>query len=275
MKNNTEKIYDITHYDRPSVAADIVVFTTRRNEVESYRHLSEQKLSVLLVKRTEDPYKGVMSLPGGFCCKEETIEETAERKLKEKTGISDLPLSLLCNLSKYGRDPRGWIISCCYWTLIEYSNSKIEKTAAWYDVDLSEEKDGLYTLILTGDNGEILKSVVLTEDSRELYNQSSVSKIIESGGLAFDHAGIIVNALLQLRASLEKPYAAFRMLPEKFTLTELQQVYEVILDKKLLMANFRRKTASYVEETGESESGAGHRPSKLFRAKKKNELSDN
>ncbi len=266
--------YDITKYDRPSVAADIVVFTTRRNEVESYRHLSEQKLSVLLVKRNEEPYDGVMSLPGGFCCREETIEETAGRKLKEKTGISNLPLSLLCNLSKYGRDPRGWIISCCYWTLIEYNRSKIENIADWYDVDLTCKEDGLYTLVLTNDNGEVLKSDVYIKDSRELYNQSSESEILENGGLAFDHAEIIVRAVLQLRASLEKPYAAFRMLPEHFTLTELQQVYEVILDKKLLMANFRRKTAAYVEETGETETGAGHRPSKLFKAKKKHELSD-
>ncbi len=266
--------YDITKYDRPSVAADIVVFTTRRNEVESYRHLSEQKLSVLLVKREEEPYEGIMSLPGGFCCREETIEETAGRKLREKTGISDLPLSLLCNLSKFGRDPRGWIISCCYWTLIEYNHSKIEKTAAWYDIDLSVGENGLYTLVLTGDNGEVLKSDVYIEESGELYNQSSESKIIENGGLAFDHAEIIVRAILQLRASLEKPYAAFRMLPDKFTLTELQQVYEVILDKKLLMANFRRKTAAFVEETGEIETGAGHRPSKLFKAKKKTDLSD-
>lgn len=266
--------YDITKYDRPSVAADIVVFTIRKNKVESYRHLSEQKLSVLLVKRNEEPFEGIMALPGGFCCKEETIEETAGRKLREKTGISNLPLSLLCNLSKYGRDPRGWIISCCYWTLIEYSHSKIENTAAWYDIDLSEGENGLYTLVLTGDDGEVIKSNVYIEKSDELYNQSSESKIIENGGLAFDHAEIIVRAVLHLRASMEKPYAAFRMLPEKFTLTELQKAYEVILDKKLLMANFRRKTAIYVEETGEIETGAGHRPSKLFKAKNKNDLSD-
>ena len=68
-------------------------------------------LSVLLVKRTEEPFEKMLALPGGFCCREETIEGTAFRKLKEKTGVDNPPLSLLCNLSRLGRDPRGWIMS--------------------------------------------------------------------------------------------------------------------------------------------------------------------
>ena len=67
--------------------------------------------------------------------------------------------------------------------------------------------------------------------------------------------------------SLDQPYAAFRFLPEGFTLTQLQQIYEMILEKKLLMANFRRKILPYVEETDEIERGAGHRPSRLYRKK--------
>ena len=257
--------YDITKYDRPSVAADIVVFTVRKSSRESYRHLSSPVLSVLLIRRTEEPYDKMLSLPGGFCCREETIEETAFRKLKEKTGVDCPPLSLLCNLSALGRDPRGWIISCCYWTVIEYSKATIEKNAEWYEVAL-DESDGKYTLTLTNDDGMEFVSEVRLNNPNELYNQSAEADIPKNS-LAFDHAEIIVNALLKLRSSLEKPYAAFRLLPEKFTLTELQQVYEAILDKKLLMANFRRKIAQYVEETGDIEGGAGHRPSKLFTRK--------
>ena len=257
--------YDITKYDRPSVAADIVVFTVRKSSGESYRHLAKPVLSVLLIKRNEEPFDGMLSLPGGFCCRQETIEETAFRKLKEKTGIDCPPLSLLCNLSRFGRDPRGWIISCCYWTVIEYTSAAIEKTAEWYEVAL-DEKDGKYTLVLTNDNGKEYVSEVRIKSTNELYNQSAEVDISRNG-LAFDHAEIIVNALLKLRSSLEKPYAAFRLLPEKFTLTELQQVYEAILGKRLIMANFRRKTAQYVMETGEIEGGAGHRPSKLFTRK--------
>ena len=254
--------YDITKYDRPSVAADIVVFTVRKSSSESYRHLSKPVLSVLLAKRTEEPFNGMLSLPGGFCCRQETIEETAFRKLKEKTGVDCPPLSLLCNLSKLGRDPRGWIISCCYWTVIEYTKAATEKNAEWYEVSL-KECDGRYNLVLTGDDGREYVSEVRLNNTNELYNQSAEAEIPKNS-LAFDHAEIIVNAMLKLRSSLEKPYAAFRLLPEKFTLTELQQVYEAILDKKLIMANFRRKIAQYVEESGDIEGGAGHRPSKLF-----------
>lgn len=258
--------YDITKYDRPSVAADIVVFTIRRSDSESYRHLSKPSLSVLLIDRTEEPFSGMPSLPGGFCCREETIEETACRKLKEKTGVDSPPLSLLCNLSRYGRDPRGWIISCCYWTVIGYTRASIGKNARWYDVSL-EENGSRYILTLTDDSGREHISEVCQDDPGELYNQSVQAEIPRSS-LAFDHAEIIVNALLKLRSSLEKPYAAFRLLPERFTLTELQQVYETVLDKKLIMANFRRKIAPYVEETEYMEGGAGHRPSKLFTPKR-------
>ena len=257
--------YDITKYDRPSVAADIVAFTVRRSDSESYRHLSKPVLSVLLVKRTEEPFEGMPALPGGFCCREETIEETAIRKLKEKTGVDSPPLSLLCNLSRLGRDPRGWIISCCYWTVIEYTKTAAGKNAAWYEIAL-EESDGIYKLVLTDDDGREFVSEVRINNPNELYNQAAEAEIPENS-LAFDHAEMIVNALLKLRSSLEKPYAAFRLLPERFTLTDLQQVYEAILDKKLIMANFRRKIAAYVEETDGMESGAGHRPSKLYTKK--------
>ena len=215
--------YDITKYDRPSVAADIVVFTVRKSSSESYRHLSKPVLSVLLIRRKEEPFDKMLSLPGGFCCREETIEETAFRKLKEKTGVDCPPLSLLCNLSGYGRDPRGWIISCCYWTVIEYTGAAIEENAAWYEVSLAGS-DGRYTLVLTDDNGKEYVSEVRLSSTNELYNQSAQADIPRNS-LAFDHAEIIVNALLRLRSSLEKPYAAFRMLPDRFTLTDLQQVY--------------------------------------------------
>jgi len=257
--------YDITKYDRPSVAADIVVFTVRKIDSESYRHLSKPVLSVLLVRRTEEPFVDMPALPGGFCCREETIEETAYRKLKEKTGVDSPPLSLLCNLSGEGRDPRGWIISCCYWTVIEYTNAAIDKNAEWYEVSLKETGDK-YTLVLTADSGREYVSEIRINNPNELYNQSAEAEIPKNS-LAFDHAEIIVNALLKLRSSLEKPYAAFRLLPEKFTLTELQQIYEAVLDRKLITANFRRKITPYVEETGGIDSGAGHRPSKLFTKK--------
>lgn len=262
--NNLPENYNINDYDRPSVAVDTVVFTIRKTQCESYRHLSGMSLSVLMVKRNELPYKDCISLPGGFSVRNETIEETAKRKLYEKTGIKNLPVSLLYNFSESGRDPRGWIISCGYWTLVENNHAEISDNAEWYSIDFKFGDENYLNLI--SDNGNIYKTVFEINDNTELYNEAPKIDIISSDGIAFDHSEIIIRAILQLRNSFDYPYAAFRLLPEFFTLTELQQVYETILDKQLLMANFRRKIAPYVEDSGKIETGAGHRPSKLFKA---------
>lgn len=263
---NLPENYNINNYERPSVAADIAAFTVRKKPCETYRHLSEMSLSVLLIKRREEPYKNFLSLPGGFTVKNETIEETAIRKLYEKTGVKNIPISLLYNSSAMGRDPRGWIISCGYWTLIENSQAVItEENAAWYDIKLKPGEESVLEII--SDKGEYNKIVLKISGNTELYNEAVKIETIENNCMAFDHAEIIVRALIQLRNSLDYPYPAFRLLPELFTLTELQKVYETILDKPLLMANFRRKIMPYVEETSEIETGAGHRPSKFFRQK--------
>lgn len=261
---NLPENYNINDYDRPSVATDITVFTIRRNPGESYRHLSDMRLSVLLVRRQEEPYKGLLSLPGGFTSRNETIEQTAKRKLYEKTGVKDVPVSLLYNSSAMGRDPRGWIISCCYWTLVESSQAVItEENASWYDLKFSYGDESILELV--SDSGEYHRIIFHISGNTELYNEAVKIETLENDCIAFDHAELIARAVIQLRNSLDYPYPAFRLLPESFTLTELQKVYEAILEKPLLMANFRRKIFPYVTETGETEKGAGHRPSKFFR----------
>ncbi len=261
---NLPEDYNINDYDRPSVATDIVVFTMRKNPSESYRHLSEMRLSVLLVKRKEEPYKGLLALPGGFTVRNETIEQTVKRKLYEKTGVKDVPVSLLYNSSAMGRDPRGWIISCGYWTLVESSQAVVtEENASWYDVKFKYGDESVLELV--SDDGKYHRIIFNISGNTELYNEAVKIEVLENDCIAFDHAEIIARAIIQLRNSLDYPYPAFRLLPESFTLTELQKVYETILEKPLLMANFRRKISPYVEETGEIETGAGHRPSKFFR----------
>ena len=93
-------------------------------------------------------------------------------------------------------------------------------------------------------------------------------EVVESNGIAFDHAKIIECAIGTLRNKIEYTDIAFNLMPEKFTLTELQKVYEIILDTELLKANFRRKIGNLVIETNEYTKDAGHRPSKLFRYNK-------
>jgi hypothetical protein len=120
-------------------------------------------------------------------------------------------------------------------------------------------------------------SLVLWNDSEELTATIKVDKtfdgkvvrvnreLTEADGIAFDHAKIIEYAVERLRNKIEYTDIAFNLMPEHFTLTELQQVYEVILGKDLLKANFRRKISDMVVETDEYTKDAGHRPSKLFK----------
>lgn len=91
---------------------------------------------------------------------------------------------------------------------------------------------------------------------------------IESNDIAFDHQIIIADAIMQLRKWINETHIAFRLLPEKFTFRELQQIYETVLDTELLVPAFRRKMASLVEDTGEVSGDAGHRPAVLYREKR-------
>ena len=90
-------------------------------------------------------------------------------------------------------------------------------------------------------------------------------EVIETQGIAFDHSKFTEYAIGRLRNKVEYTSIAFNLMPELFTLTELQQVYEVIQGKELLAAAFRRKVANMVLETNQFTKDAGHRPSKLFR----------
>ncbi|GAE87969.1 Nudix-related transcriptional regulator NrtR [Acetivibrio straminisolvens JCM 21531] len=112
---------------------------------------------------------------------------------------------------------------------------------------------------------ENLSAVIKTVKTVEGKISRVEREIVESNGIAFDHAKIIQYAIERLRNKIEYTDIAFNLMPARFTLTELQQVYEVILDKELLKANFRRKIADMVIETNEYTKDAGHRPSKLFK----------
>ena len=100
--------YHMEDYDRPSVTADIVVFSLREEKGISYRNNHQQKLSLLLIKRGEHPFCGCWALPGGFLKKGEMIEECAYREVQEETGVTPVALFPIGLFSQPGRDPRGW-----------------------------------------------------------------------------------------------------------------------------------------------------------------------
>lgn len=272
--------YDLTKYDRPSVAADIVVFAIMADgERDNTRKPQDKKLKILLIERGGYPYKGCWAMPGGFCRKGEDVIDSARRELCEETGIGDAYVKLVGVYGEPGRDPRGWVISSTYMALMDGERCSIEagddaQDARWFTVELRDisgenETPGsgeMYRLVLTDSSSDTRLSAVLRRTDMSTCGRCSDSyDIDECEGLAFDHARIITEAVLGLREDLERdPDLAFDLLPERFTLSELQNVFEQIWDRELTTPNFRRKIADHVEETDHIQEGERYRPAKLF-----------
>lgn len=258
--------YKIEDYDRPSITTDIVALKIRSEIGDTYRHNSKSKLSILMVKRGEYPFKDKWALPGGFLRKDETIEECAYREVKEESDINPISLMPIGVFSNPNRDPRGRIISNAFLSII--CNDKKPKggtdvtEARWFDINFVKEKD-FYHLILSNED------VVLKSRLRKIKTifKKTDYELVEDSDLAFDHAEIIGTAISLLRDNTKDYELIFDFLPNVFTLTELQNVVEVITNTSLTTANFRRKISEYVEETDEFVGGVGHRPAKLYKRK--------
>lgn len=284
--------YNIENFERPSVAADMAVFAMMKESggeaggcQENYRKDPEQKLKLLLIKRGSYPYKNQWALPGGFCRKGESTLETARRELCEETGIKDAYLRPFDIFSEPGRDPRGWIISHAFLTLINGENYRVHAgsdawEAGWFSVsvekkelqrEIKEEQAHIRNsyflkLICQEKDGLELRAEIVENKHFQNYHEIVDYDIVCSEGIGFDHAKIILCAFLALQKEVnENGRPVFDLMPERFTLTGLQRAFEVVQGKKLLVANFRRKMADYVIETDEIVEGAGHRPAKLFR----------
>ncbi len=190
---------------------------------------TEGTLRVLLIRRRGEPFKDRWALPGGFVQKDERLEEAAARELFEEAGLKGIYLEQLYTFGDPGRDPRGWTISVAYFAIVSE--------------DLTGE-------VRAGDDAG-------DADWFDVYHLPP---------LAFDHERIVRYALQRLRYKLEYTGLGFLLLPEAFTLSQLQNVYEVVLQEKLDKRNFRKKILSMdiIEETGKFRHG-DHRPAKLYR----------
>ncbi|UED73629.1 NUDIX domain-containing protein [Brevibacillus sp. DP1.3A] len=273
--------YDVSQFERPSVTVDMLVFTVMDELEENYRKLSPKSLKILLVKRGEHPYIGQWALPGGFVTPGESLEEAARRELRTETNVDDIYLEQLYTWGDAGRDPRTWVISTSYMALVDSSSLQLQAgddadEAEWYRIEdkwLKETK----TATIDGSITEKWLELRLVHEREELSATIKITKtvtgrtvretreIVETNNLAFDHAKIIQYALERLRNKIEYTDIAFALMPELFTLSDLQQVYEVILGRELLAAAFRRKVTDKVLETNQYRKHAGHRPSKYFR----------
>lgn len=192
--------------------------------------IQDGSLKVLLVKRANEPFKSKWAIPGGFIRLSENLDNSALRILKEKTNVQNIYLEQLYTFGDPLRHPNSRVITCAYFALIRSD-----------DIELSFEE-----------NTEITKV--------------EWHKVYDLPPLAFDHKEIIEYSVKRMRERLEFCPIAFQLLPEKFTLTELQKSYELILKKKLDKRNFRKKmmSLSILKELDEYTKSVSKRPARLY-----------
>lgn len=262
------KAYNPNKYERPAMSVDVLIFSVSSEEVDDYRRTDKKKMSVLLVKRDNYPFKGKWCLPGGFVKIDENLDDAPKRILKEEANIDNVYLEQLYTFGDVHRDPRMRVIMTSYIALIDKNRiyDKIGSNASWFDVIIHEESEDVVDVVLS--NGAENVSFKIKKILREQTTDRYSFKEVENSGLAFDNSVTILSGLERLKNKLEYTDIVFNMMPEVFTLGELQQVYEVILGKKLLDPAFRRIIADKVEKTNEMRTGGGHRPSALFKYKK-------
>jgi 8-oxo-dGTP diphosphatase len=193
--------------------------------------IRDQQLKLLLVRRAGEPYRGKWALPGGFVQMEEGLDEAARRELEEETGVTGVYLEQLYTFGRPDRDPRERVITVAYYALVP--SDKLQLRAA-----TDAEAVGWFSMD-------------------------------ELPSLAFDHAEIVNMAHQRLVAKLDYSTIAFAFMPEKFTLSELQEVYEIILQQEMDKRNFRKWVLALeqIEETTEERRGGIHRPARLYRVK--------
>lgn len=260
--------YDSSIFEKMSVTSDILIFSVSSMPQDNYRKLNEKYFSVLLVKRDNYPYKDKWCLPGGFVDIKETTVDAAKRILKNETNLSDIYLEQLYTFDAINRDPRMRIMSVSYMALVDKNKlrNKLSSNASWFNMTILEDEESIN---IHFDNEQESFSVVVGKTLRERTTDRYDYEVVKNENLAFDHAIVIASGISRLKNKLEYTDIVFNMMPEYFTLGELQQVYEVILGKKLLDPAFRRIIASKVEKTNKVKTGGGHRPSVLYKYKGK------
>lgn len=260
------KHYDSSKFEKLSMTTDILIFSISNNPTDNYRKLNEKLFSVLLVKRDDYPFKNKWCLPGGFIKIDEDLEDAPKRILANETNIHDIYLEQLYTFGAVNRDPRMRIISTSYMALIDKNrlNDKLNNNASWFNINIIEDEKEISVYLENGTE-EIKFKVkkTLKEKTTDRYK----FEVVENDKLAFDHPLVIVSGIERLKNKIEYTDIVFNMMPEYFTLGELQQVYEIILGKKLLDPAFRRIIADKVVKTDKMQTGGGHRPSYLFKYK--------
>jgi ADP-ribose pyrophosphatase YjhB (NUDIX family) len=191
--------------------------------------LDEDDLKVLLIQRALPPFQGKWALPGGFVRLKETLEEAARRELEEETGLSAVFLEQLYTFSAVDRDPRERVVSVAHYALVNLRDHHVHAAT----------------------------------DARD----AAWFGVHDVPSLAFDHAEILQMALERLRGKLRYQPIGFELLPRKFTLSELQHLYELVLERPLDKRNFRKRVLAMdlLIETDDVQQDVAHRAARLYR----------
>ena len=189
----------------------------------------EGELKVLLIQRGLEPFKGRWALPGGFVRVDETLDDAARRELAEEAGLKNVFLEQLYTFGAVERDPRERVVSVAYYALVKLSDHRAKAAT--------------------------------DAANAEWFPISRTPK------LAFDHGDILATALARLKGKVRYQPIGFELLPPKFTLSQLQQLYESILETSLDKRNFRKKVLGLglLAPLEETQMAGRHRPAQLFR----------
>ncbi len=198
--------------------------------------LRDEQLKLLLVRRANAPYQGYWSLPGGVVGEDEDIEANATRKLEEGTGVSGVYLEQLYTFGTPARDPRERVVSVAYYALVASKRLRLRT---------DEHSEGVAWFALD-----------------------------ELPELAFDHAQMADTAHQRLAAKLDYSTIAFQFMPERFTLSDLQKVFQIILNRELDKRNFRKRMLAMdqIRQTSEVRRNGSHRPARLYRVNNPHEV---
>lgn len=195
--------------------------------------LDQQDLQVMLIERDLEPFAGSWAIPGGFVRVDESLEEAARRELQEETGLQDIFLEQLYTFGDLDRDPRERVVTVAYYALVNLEGHNVQAST----------------------------------DARN----AAWFAVNDLPQLAFDHDRILRLAHERLRGKVRYQPIGFELLPERFTLRQLQHMYEVILDRELDKRNFRKKVLAtdLIKETNEIEKDVAHRAARLYRFDKR------
>ncbi|MEJ5960656.1 NUDIX hydrolase [Pedobacter immunditicola] len=191
----------------------------------------EGELKILLIERNEEPFKDWCALPGNIVDPGESLDQSASRILKELTGLGDIFMEQFYTFGDVDRHPQGRVISIAYYAMLRLGGEKAVKPISSY------------------------------------AKKAFWKNINDLPKLAFDHQQIFEKGLEKIKRRIKHQPIAFELLPEKFTLTQLQNVYELILGKKLDKRNFRKKMLSFgvLKELDEKQKGVSFRAAMLYK----------